>query len=187
MDDDEERETEKVPRILIIDLTLVTGMDTSTVDVFSDIRNLCKKYNCKLFVAGTSLNLRSVLSIGGFKADSGVRSKRQLRFFGSLDSALGKAEDMLLASEVEESRRTETMVEVSHRRLRRDAEHGFHIALCHIDEEVCCGYDECPTRTPVSGNLCVLTVFVLLLSVSNSTVTTASSRRNWLVCKSTQL
>lgn len=135
MDDDEERETEKVPRILIIDLTLVTGMDTSTVDVFSDIRNLCKKDNCKLFVAGTSLNLRSVLSIGGFKADSGVRSKRQLRFFGSLDSALGKAEDMLLASEVEESRRTETMVEVSHRRLRRDAEHGFRIALCHIDEE----------------------------------------------------
>ncbi|KAG7357645.1 STAS domain containing protein [Nitzschia inconspicua] len=40
------------PEYLILDLTLVTGMDTSTVDVFLDIRNLCRANSCKLLMAG---------------------------------------------------------------------------------------------------------------------------------------
>jgi ABC-type transporter Mla MlaB component len=78
------------PKFLILDLSLVTGMDTSTVGVFSDIRNLCNSNKCKLFMSGMSQRVRSLLSLGGFNADTGVRSKRKLRFFQQLDTAVGK-------------------------------------------------------------------------------------------------
>jgi sulfate permease, SulP family len=85
------------PKVVILDLTLVTGMDTSAVDVFSDILNQCKRHDCKLFLSGASNTLREVMSLSGVKPETtGKRSNRHLRFFGELDAAVGKAEDMLI-------------------------------------------------------------------------------------------
>ena len=108
----------------------VTGMDTSAVDVISDIINLCDRNGCKLFVSGASPNLRSVLAHAGVKPLGGDRSKRKLRFFNSMDVAIGKAEDNLLDIQLHEkemsSRKLPSLVEES----------GFQIALRYIDEQV---------------------------------------------------
>ena len=118
------------PKFVIIDLTLVTGMDTSTVDVFADIRNLCTSHDCKLFMAGMTPSLRMTLSLGGVKPDTGDRSKRKLRFFANLDTALGKAEDVILESEFPESESR------TRQRLLSEGDHGFRTALRYIDQEV---------------------------------------------------
>lgn len=132
---DPESSTERKLDYLILDLTLVTGMDTSTVDVFADIRNLCRSKKCKLLMAGMSPAIRSILSLGNFKPDTGIRSKRQLRFFPDLDSALGKAEDMLLETYFVE---WEPKASCSDRRRLfsdRMKENGFRTALSHIGAE----------------------------------------------------
>eukprot|EP00536_Pseudo-nitzschia_multiseries_P014892 jgi/Psemu1/262507/estExt_Genewise1Plus.C_7830008 len=120
-------------RFLILDLTLVTGMDTSTVDVFSQIKSLCEGSNCKLFMTGMSKNIRSILALGGFTPDTGVRSKRQVRFFARLDAALGKAEDILLESDYVDQ--LDQVQAHSMRRLARRKESGFQTALRYIDTE----------------------------------------------------
>jgi MFS superfamily sulfate permease-like transporter len=86
-----------LPRIVVLDLTLVTGMDTSAVDAFSDILSLCGQFDCKLFLAGVSPFLRQVMNLGGVKPETTLnRSERKLRFFSDLDLAVGKAEDFLV-------------------------------------------------------------------------------------------
>ena len=117
------------PKFLVMDVTLVTGIDTSTVDIFNEIRNLCSSNQCKLFVTGTSSILRGILAVGGFKPEETPRSKRKLRFFATLDSALGKAEDLLLESEYDQrdkDRRARPSIE---------SESGFRIALSYIEEQ----------------------------------------------------
>lgn len=89
-----------IPKVLVLDLTLVTGMDTSSVDVFADIVTLCSTYNCKVFLGGPTRVLIETMSLSGLKPDTAaVRSTRKLRFFSDLDKAVGKAEDMLLQQE----------------------------------------------------------------------------------------
>lgn len=85
-----------IPRFIVIDLTLVSGMDTSTVDIFIEMRDICARHDCKIFFAGSSTELRRTMSLAGLKPESGLRSKRKVRFFTDLDNALGKAEDCLL-------------------------------------------------------------------------------------------
>lgn len=131
--DEECDEGARRPEFLVIDSTLVTGMDTSTVDVFNDIRNLCTSNGCKLLMAGMSPNLRTILALGGFKPETGIRSNRKLRFFTSLDAALGKAEDMLLDSGFDEK---EISGADRRERLLSEGLNGFRTALRHIDEEV---------------------------------------------------
>ena len=81
-----------VPKYVILDLTLLTGMDTSSVDVFGDILTLCRTNDCKLFLAGVNRGLMKTMSLSGFKPDTAkVRSTRKLRFFSDLDNAVGKA------------------------------------------------------------------------------------------------
>lgn len=83
-----------IPKVIILDLTLLTGMDTSSVDVFGEILTLCRTNDCKLFMAGVNRGLMKTMSLSGFKPDSAkVRSTRKLRFFADLDMAVGKAED----------------------------------------------------------------------------------------------
>jgi hypothetical protein len=133
--DDESRKGKRLPLFLILDLTLVTGMDTSTVDIFNDIKNLCASNKCKVLMAGMSRSIRTIFSLGGFIADtSGERSKRLLRFFQSLDAALGKAEDNLLDAEFDEK---EAAGQFNRMRLLSEGGNGFRTALRHIDEEVC--------------------------------------------------
>eukprot|EP00548_Thalassiothrix_antarctica_P002690 CAMPEP_0194131942 /NCGR_PEP_ID=MMETSP0152-20130528/2550_1 /TAXON_ID=1049557 /ORGANISM="Thalassiothrix antarctica, Strain L6-D1" /LENGTH=1098 /DNA_ID=CAMNT_0038826841 /DNA_START=116 /DNA_END=3412 /DNA_ORIENTATION=- len=91
-----ENATASFPKYIILDLTLVTGMDTSTIDVFSTIKSICIKNHCKFFIAGLPSPLRAVLAQGGFKPQRGERSERSVRFFVDLDTAIGKAEDNFL-------------------------------------------------------------------------------------------
>ena len=117
-----------LPKILVLDLTLVTGIDTSAVDAFSEILALCSRYNCKLFLAGVSQNLRQVMYLGGVKPEIiQDRTKRKLRFFSDLDAAVGKAEDILLEGHrLENSFSCQASV----------GESGFECALRSIDEQV---------------------------------------------------
>lgn len=122
-------------------------MDTSTVDIFNDIRNLCASNDCKLFVTGLTSNLRGILNLGGFKPETTDRSKRKLRFFSNLDAALGKAEDLLLDTECDEDEATtdDTRMTISNemeglgfRKALRliDDEHGQHFSIDLLDWQV---------------------------------------------------
>jgi MFS superfamily sulfate permease-like transporter len=89
-----------IPKVVILDLSLVTGMDTSSVDVFQDISVLCNNNDCKLFLSGMNSSLLKTMSLSGFKPETARnRSSRKLRFFSDLEKAVGKAEDMLLQNE----------------------------------------------------------------------------------------
>ena len=137
VDNEEAMESEipPLPKFVILDLTLVTGMDTSTVDVFLQMKELCSRYECKLFLAGISSSLQGTLSQGGFRPEPVHRSERRVRFFVDLDTALGTAEDNLLYQEgdlwpphgSDGSR---------HDSLPAWSESGFLAALRKIDEEV---------------------------------------------------
>jgi hypothetical protein len=117
-----------VPNIVVLDMTLVTGMDTSAVDAISDILAIFSNHDAKLFLSGVSTNLRQVMLLGGVKPESTRdRSKRKLRFFPDLDSAIGKAEDMLLEHEAIED-------DIIH--YVGGVDSGFQRALRHIDEQV---------------------------------------------------
>lgn len=117
------------PKIVVLDLTLVTGIDTSAVDAFSDILIICGKHDCKLFLAGVSSTLRKVMSHCGIKPENiADRSLRKLRFFGTLDEAIGKAEDLLLKMAPYE-------VDPTPSDVRDTGAGGFRHALIKIDEE----------------------------------------------------
>lgn len=116
-----------IPKIVILDLTLVTGMDTSSVDVFKDILNLTSSRDCKLFLAGLSRGLIQTMALSGLKADkANKRSARKLRFFLDLDAAVGKSEDMLLQQEGFED-------QLSHPAFLGNR--GFEQCLVHIDKQ----------------------------------------------------
>lgn len=119
-----------LPKFVILDMALVTGIDTSTVDVIKDILNLCVNHNCKLFLSGMSANFRSVLAHAGVKPLSGERSERMMRFFNSLDTALGKAEDMLLEVPLQEKPQSIRKL------LSLGEDSGFQVALNCIDAQV---------------------------------------------------
>ena len=88
------------PKILVLDLSLVTGMDTSTVDVFAEMLEFCKNNECKLFLCGLSPRMKKGLDLGGVRPDTGPRSQSSVRFFPDLDTALGRAEDTLIKTEM---------------------------------------------------------------------------------------
>ena len=109
-----------------MDLTLVSGLDTTAVDIFSEILFACSRHECKLFVAGASPSLRKTMQLGGFAADNtSSPCQRKLRFFPDLDAAIGKAEDILLSDE--------TFVDQVYD--QRSFDSGFLRALEHIDKQ----------------------------------------------------
>jgi anti-anti-sigma regulatory factor len=115
-----------MPTVLVLDLSLISGMDTSTVDIFSDIKELCKNNDCKLYFCGLSPRMRRGFALGGVKPEAGLlRSKRTLRFFADLDTALGQAEDFWIQSE---------MVAINESTRLSPGESGFLHALKQIDE-----------------------------------------------------
>lgn len=119
-----------IPKIIIMDLTLVTGIDTSAVDAFSDIRAVCGNHDCKLFLSGVSKNLRDVMKLCGIEPENiADRTNRKLRFFSDLDGAVGKAEDILLKLAPFEADLME------HRTLEASKSGGFQHALALIDEQ----------------------------------------------------
>lgn len=114
-----------MPKIVILDLTLVTGMDTSAVDAFADIVSVCTmKNDCKVFLAGVATGLREIMLLNGLKPEAtSDRSKRLLRFFQDLESAIGKAEDCLI----------DILAFNQNRVPRRTSRNGFVNTLCLID------------------------------------------------------
>ena len=116
-----------IPKVIVIDLTLVTGMDTSSVDVFKDVSVMCNNNECKLFLTGMSQGIIKTMSLSGLKADTSKnRSSRKTRFFSNLDKAVGKAEDMLLQQEGFENHLNQSSL---------TGKGGFEHALEQIDEQ----------------------------------------------------
>lgn len=113
------------PKILILDLTLVTGMDTSAVDAFADIVSVCTgKNDCRVFMSGVATSLRETMRLNGLKPEiTKDRLKRKLRFFQDLESAMGKAEDSLI----------EILNFDQNQVPRRTSRDGFVNTLCLID------------------------------------------------------
>lgn len=123
-----------VPKFLIIDMTMVVGMDTSSVDVFGEIVQLCFKKNCKVFMTGLQPSLKENLSLGGVKPSFDMKSANSaLRFPPDIESALCKAEDALLKSHAQLEQQ-----EIRRSRMRIDssAGDGFLYALSEIDKQV---------------------------------------------------
>ena len=124
----------RTPKFIILDFSLVTGMDTSTVDVVTGIISVCHSHDCKAFLTGLLPRLQTILSFGGVKPETGERSQRKLRFFPDLDAAIGKAEDMLLDT-ISNHGKPEVL-DGNRRRLTSEGDNGFRFALRHIDEQV---------------------------------------------------
>jgi ABC-type transporter Mla MlaB component len=115
------------PKIIVVDFSLVTGMDSSAVDVLADIQAVCGNHDCKLFLSGMNNHFRQTVALGGVKPEiSADRKSRKLRFFSDLDSAIGKAEDVVLGDDAFGEERC--------RELR--VKSGFRRALCFIDQQV---------------------------------------------------
>jgi MFS superfamily sulfate permease-like transporter len=75
-----------LPKVLIIDMSLNTGMDTSTLDIFAEIKELCKNNNCRLFLCGLSSRAKKGLALTGVKPETGLKEQRVVRFFSDLDT-----------------------------------------------------------------------------------------------------
>jgi SulP family sulfate permease len=119
------------PHHLILDFSIVSGMDTSAQDVLGEIVSLCQKNKCRLYLAGLAPNLRSNLLYAGLKPEP-----RKFSFQPDLESSLGKAEDSLLRDVflIFEKEKHDAGVR---RRVRSvsDVEDGFQYALRRIDEQ----------------------------------------------------
>jgi CRP-like cAMP-binding protein/anti-anti-sigma regulatory factor len=89
-----------MPKVVVIDFSLITGLDTSTVDIFSDIKETCVSNDCKIYLTGLSTRMRKSLALGGVKPESNLpRKQRSVRLFQDMDSGLGKAEDYIIMLE----------------------------------------------------------------------------------------
>lgn len=125
-----------IPKHLIIDFTLVTGMDTSAVDLFSEVISLCQLHKCQLYLAGVSPAMRKTLAYAGVKPTS----DRRFHWSFDLESALAKAEDKLV-SEVFHLEEKDQLESSARRQKRsesidlRNTDDGFLYALHKIDEQ----------------------------------------------------
>mmetsp|Transcript_13080 Transcript_13080/g.27490 ORF Transcript_13080/g.27490 Transcript_13080/m.27490 type:complete len:1323 (+) Transcript_13080:168-4136(+) len=122
-----------VPKYIIIDMSIVTGIDTSAVDVLVEISSLCSSHKCQLIFAGVPRFVRPALMAGGVKPS---RVNLHLSYAPDLEAALGKAEDELLKYV---GRNEEKMVRVAeklkHQRRISMADFGFRHALQCIDDQ----------------------------------------------------
>lgn len=85
-----------IPKHIIIDLSIVTGIDSSAVDVIMEIVDLCKAFGCKMIFAGVPEFIRPFLTNGGVRPST---KNKHISYEPDLDLALGKAEDGLLKGE----------------------------------------------------------------------------------------
>jgi SulP family sulfate permease len=117
-----------IPRYLIMDMTLVTGVDQSVSDIFNEIGQICKRESCILYICGLGHHLKTKLVPNDAKP-----SRQRIRFLPDLETALARAENGLLKSvlrvEEQEMKRT-------HRRRLSIDEDGFEYSLRQIDQQV---------------------------------------------------
>lgn len=125
-----------IPKHLIIDFTLVTGMDTSAVDLFSEVITMSQQHHCQLYLAGVSPVLKGTLAYAGIKPSL----DRRFQWALDLESALAKAEDKLISQifHIEEKNELESSVRRQKRSESldiRSGDDGFLYALRKIDEQ----------------------------------------------------
>jgi hypothetical protein len=120
-----------IPKYLIVDFTLVSGIDTSAIDTFREIAEMCRDRDCRLYLAGFTPDLKSMMLYAGLKPEPGSRG---FSYTPDLESALAKAEDSLVTTifHLEENDEMETSVRISHRSVR-NVDDGFLYALQKID------------------------------------------------------
>jgi SulP family sulfate permease len=120
------------PLYIIMDFAIVSGMDTSAVDLLRETITLCKNHQCRLFLSGMSQTLRSNVLYAGIKPDG-----KTLYFQPDLELSLGKAEDGLLTNVFHVVEQDEH--DAGMRRRARGMSHvdnGFLYTLQKIDEQV---------------------------------------------------
>ena len=130
---DEDPDIPPIPKYLILDLSLVTGIDTSAVDVLGEISALCRENHCGLLFAGIPRAIRPALITGGVNPS---RTNPHLRFSPDLDAALGRAEDELLRIVGHnEEKAAEMGARRSHTRNVSMVDHGLRQTLSDIDAQ----------------------------------------------------
>ena len=134
MFDDEDRDLNlPTPKYVILDMSILTGIDASAVDVLADIALLCKENRCKLILAGIPRIIGPSLAIGGVKPSA---SNKHLSIESDLEAALGKAEDELLKYiGHKEEKSIEAGKRLRHIRRVSMVDHGVRHALREIDKQ----------------------------------------------------
>ncbi|CAB9515417.1 solute carrier family 26 [Seminavis robusta] len=114
------------PKYVVIDFGIVTGLDTSAVDILREISSLCRSHGCRLFFSGLSPSLKSKIVYAGISPSRA--------FAPDLESALIKAEDALIR-EVSGLRAKDESESRAMDRVMSDPGQGFLQALKKIDEQ----------------------------------------------------
>eukprot|EP00521_Asterionellopsis_glacialis_P011202 CAMPEP_0195293998 /NCGR_PEP_ID=MMETSP0707-20130614/13943_1 /TAXON_ID=33640 /ORGANISM="Asterionellopsis glacialis, Strain CCMP134" /LENGTH=932 /DNA_ID=CAMNT_0040354855 /DNA_START=29 /DNA_END=2824 /DNA_ORIENTATION=- len=116
-----------LPKFLIIDFTIVAGLDTSAIDLIREIITICRGHRCRLFLTGLEQDLKASLAYSGIKPSS------TLQFIADVELALGRAEDGLLTEvcKIEEQAEHDAKVRL---RSRSYGDDGFRFALRMIDQ-----------------------------------------------------
>lgn len=134
MFEDEDRDLNlPTPKYVILDTSIITGIDASAVDVLADIASLCKENRCKLILAGIPRIIGPSLATGGVKPSA---SNKHLSIESDLEAALGKAEDELLKYiGHKEEQSIEAGKRLRHIRRVSMVDHGVRHALREIDKQ----------------------------------------------------
>jgi hypothetical protein len=121
-----------IPKYILIDMSIVTGIDTSAVDVMAEICTLCKAHRCSLILLGIPPSVKSPMVAGGLTPSR----QNRLAFMDDLDIGLGKAEDDLLKFVAcNEERLIRDGEKQRHNRITSMIDNGLQYALRKIDEE----------------------------------------------------
>ena len=129
-----EFELPPIPKYILLDMSIVTGIDTSAVDIMVEISSLCKANCCCLLISGIPSTVKSSLIVGGLTPSR--QNHPHLFFMDDLDSSLGKAEDDLLKIVAQrEERLTQESKRQRHQRITSMIDNGMRYALRKIDEQ----------------------------------------------------
>jgi CRP-like cAMP-binding protein/anti-anti-sigma regulatory factor len=133
----EEETHPPLPKYLVVDFSLVTGMDTSAVDNIREMVRICQNHRCELFLAGLNPTLKSSLLYAGIKSSGSTLAKKYLAYTHDMETALAQAEDGLLSTvfHLEERNETESSNRRRERRMSGTEDDGFFYALQKIDEQ----------------------------------------------------
>lgn len=127
--DDSDFDLPPIPKYLVIDFSICSGMDTSAVSVFGEVIDLCEQNKCKAIFAGMSRNLIEMMKFGGVIEPN---KRKYVHFSTDLETALGRAEDSLI-SHYTQFRKIEFM---DHQKHNVSPSDGFLSALKQIDDQV---------------------------------------------------
>jgi hypothetical protein len=126
-------DTHPTPKYVILDLSIMTGIDASAIDVLADISSLCKENRCKIIFTGIPQMIGASLERGGVRPSA---SNRHLSIELEIEAALGKAEDELLKYVGHKEERTIAAGNrLRHIRRVSMIDHGLRHALRAIDKQ----------------------------------------------------